>query len=154
MRVRTLTIVSSIALAIGWKDARCETGSLVESHKFQPGAEIVFELKDVLGRYSIVFEDDGSTGYLYALDYSDSAQPIQEAMQIYNVKDIADKDSTSVLEMRWSKTGACAGLWINSCPHAVFDFRKNRGYCRSNFPPPRKWKKHEFLWDDKILRMF
>ena len=35
-----------------------------------------------------VFEDDGDTGYFYALDFSQPEQPIQNALHIYNVADI------------------------------------------------------------------
>jgi hypothetical protein len=104
-----------------------------------------------------VFEDDGDTGYLYALDLSAQAKgqnPIQEALHIYNAKSVADGDQESVAAIIWSEDGQRACLLINNYTHAVVDFAGKRGYCRTNFPPPGKWKDHDFKWDDRALDYF
>lgn len=118
------------------------------------GKAAVFEFKSQKGNLSVVFEDDGDTGYFYALDYSATEQPIQEAMNIYDVHNVTDKNKPSVVRMAWSPDGTKAGLWINNYPHAVFDFTAKRGYCRTNFPPPGKWKSHNFSWSDDALKFF
>lgn len=42
------------------------------------------------GMLAAVFEDDGETGYFYALDESVDGNPIQDALHIYNAEDISD----------------------------------------------------------------
>ena len=118
------------------------------------GEPSVFEFQAPRGTLSVVFEDDGETGYFYALDYSSASQPIQEAVHIYDVMSVVGRDRPSVVRIAWSADATKASLWINDYPHAVFDFAAKRGYARSNFPPPRKWKSHDFSWDDQILKYF
>ena len=40
------------------------------------------------GKWYVVFEDDGETGYFYAVDCSGEAQTIRGALHIYNVRDL------------------------------------------------------------------
>ena len=128
-------------------------GARSDSHEYTLtiGEEAAFEAKSETGSLSVVFEDDGSTGYFYALDYSKTDQPIQEAMHIYDVKSVIGKSKTSAVRITWSADGKKAGLWINDYPHAVFDFAARRGYCRSNYPSPQKWNASDFAWRDSAL---
>jgi hypothetical protein len=118
------------------------------------GTPMVVEAPSGDGRYGVVFEDDGDTGYFYALDFSESDNPIQEAVHVYNVASVADRDRPSQVRVSWSPDQRKAGLWINDYPHAVFDFAGQRGYARSNFPTPSKWTGHDFAWDDAALAFF
>ncbi len=105
--------------------------------------------------YGVVFEDDGTTGYLYALDFSRESQPIVDAVLIYNVEQVTDRDKPSLVQLVWSLDGRKAAILINDQPHAVFDFEARRGYCRSNFPSPnRRWTEHDHTWDDKAVELF
>lgn len=124
---------------------------------FFPGKPTVIDSASPAGCWAAVFEDDGATGYLYALDLSAQARgenPIQEALHIYNVANVTDRDRESVAGIVWSEDSQKACLLINQYPHAVVDFAAKRGYCRSNFPPPGKWRDHDFRWDDNILEYF
>ena len=101
---------------------------------FFPGKEIVVESKSSRGRWGVVFEDDGDTGYFYALDLNEQKagnNPIQEALHIYDVKSVTDRSRESVAAILWSSDGEKACLLINNYPHAVFDFAAKRGYCRT-----------------------
>lgn len=118
------------------------------------GRPIVVEAPSPGGRFGVVFEDDGDTGYFYALDFSAGDNPIQEAVAIYNAAQVTDRGKPSRLAIAWSRDGLAAGLWINDHPHAVFDFARQRGYSRTNFPPPGKWKSYDFAWDDAALDLF
>lgn len=118
------------------------------------GKAIVVECPSPTGGLGAVFEDDGETGYFYALDFAAGDNPIQEAMSIYDVAQVVDRQKPSSLVIRWSKDGRRVGLWINGHPHAVFDFVAKRGYSRTNFPAPGKWKGHDFAWDDAALDFF
>jgi hypothetical protein len=122
--------------------------------KLQVGKPSVLEARSPDGRYAVVFEDDGDTGYFYALDLSEKEKnPIQEAMSVYDVKNVTDRAKPSEVVMVWTADSRQAALFINSYPHAVFDFGKKRGYCRTNFPQPGKWGK-DFKWDDSAIDVF
>lgn len=118
------------------------------------GEPTVLESASSSEEYAVVFEDDGEAGYFYALEMADEEQPIQAAVSIYDVAKVSDRDIASKLTIRWSRDQCKAGLWINDYPHAVFDFAAKRGYSRSNFPRPDKWKSHDFSWDDRALSFF
>ena len=124
---------------------------------FFPGKEVVVESVSPQEKWAVVFEDDGDTGYLYALDLKaqeEGRNPIQEALHIYDVAGVTDIDIESVASIIWSADGAKACLLINQYPHAVVNFLGQRGYCRTNFPRPLKWKEHDFKWDDSVLEYF
>ena len=105
--------------------------------------------------FAVVFEDDGDAAYLYALDTTRSEQPILDAMHIYNVGSVTDRDQPSTLQVAWSDDGLKAVCVINRYPHAVFDFEARRGYCRTNFPAPdAAWTKHSHEWDDAAINLF
>ena len=105
--------------------------------------------------YEAVFEDDGESAYFYAQDFShDPDNPIQEALFIYEASSVIDREKASEAIIQWSADGNHAALFINSYPHAVFDFSSRKGYCRLNFPKPSKWPCADFKWDDKALHPF
>ena len=123
-------------------------------HTLEVGKPVVFEARSPDGKHTVVFEDDGDTGYFYALNRpSGNENPIQEAMSIYDVKNVAEKTKPSQLVIVWLADSSQAALFINSHPHAVFDFKAHRGYCRTNFPKPGKWGK-DFKWDDAAIAPF
>ena len=55
------------------------------------------------GMLAAVFEDDGETGYFYALDESVDGNPIQDALHIYNAEDISDGHVPSDVKIGWSE---------------------------------------------------
>ena len=97
-------------------------------------------------RFSVVFEDDGDTGYFYARD----ADAIVDAMQIY----VASAQSGSAtLQIAWADDGLKAVAVIARTPQAVFDFAARHGYCRRNFPEPAEgWSGH--AWNDAAINLF
>jgi len=107
------------------------------------------------GSYLAVFEDDGDTGYFYALDTSIEGLPIQDALHIYNAANVTDREKPSVVEVGWSMDSTKVVLLINAYPHAIFDFAARRGYCRTGFPPPAQdglWSGHE--WEEAAINLF
>ncbi|PJG83891.1 DUF2251 domain-containing protein [Caviibacterium pharyngocola] len=86
----------------------------------------------------VIFEDDGETGYFYAMDLHQSAQPVVDSLFVYNKSDIQENTlkEPRQLQIAWSEDGYKAFLLINGYPHAVFDFREFVGYNHSKFPPP------------------
>lgn len=113
------------------------------------------------GTRQAVFEDDGATGYFYAVDVGPKRLIgkrkllIRDAMHIYNVNEISDAHIPSTINIAWSATNEHAMLLINRFPHAVFDFTAKHGWCRTNFPPADErhgWSRR--AWDDACLALF
>lgn len=105
------------------------------------------------GQFACVFEDDGTTAYLYAMEL-EPEQRIVDAVHIYNVANVSDAHLPSQAQIVWSPDGWSSALLINDHPHAVFDFRQRRGYCRTGFPPPSAWATNDHVWDDAALELF
>ena len=110
----------------------------MNEHIFQVGNEAVIQQDSPAGHYSACFEDDGETGYFYALDLAQAENGIVDAVHIYNVANVADRERPSTLTIVWSADSTKCALLINGYPHAAFDFVARRGYCRTNLPnlPP------------------
>src|SRR5215510_3958853 len=103
--------------------------------RFLPGADTWIASDSATSSFSGVFEDDGETGYFYAIDRSREEGSILDAVHIYDVSTVTDRDRESELEVSWSSDGLKAGLLINQTLHALIDFASSRAYCRNNFPP-------------------
>lgn len=104
------------------------------------------------GRFQVAFEDNGDTGYFYALDPSLGDQPIIDAGHIYDVAQVTDRHRPSRASISWSTDGLVAVLALNGYAHAVFDFERGRGWCRSGFPPPSPrsaWVQGSHAWDSE-----
>jgi hypothetical protein len=85
------------------------------------------------GSVGVVFEDDGETGYFYAVETSNEMQ-VLDALHIYNVSNVIDKEKPSTIKILWAQDQSKAFLSINGYYHAVFDFKNKAGYCRNGFP--------------------
>lgn len=121
------------------------------------GVSSVVEGQAPESQYAAIFEDDGDTGYFYALDPSIEGNPIQDAVQIYNVANVADRAEPSVVKIGWSIDSKKVILLINSYPHAVFDFEAKRAFCRTGFPPPPSmglWACGSHEWNEDALQLF
>lgn len=128
---------------------------LVAEETITVGQPVVIEGHSPHAPLGVVFEDDGTTGYLYGLDFSREDNPIVDAMLIYNVAQVVDRDTPSLVQLFWSSDGWKAAVLINEYPHAIFDFEARRGYCRTAFPPPdRSWTQFDHAWDDGALGLF
>jgi len=128
-------------------------GVLALDEELVIGKPEIFISEAATNSFAVFFEDDGDTGYFYALD-TDKQMPILDAVQIYNVANIVDKDRPSKLQIAWSNDGLKAALLINDYAHAVFDFSANRGYCRTGFPPMNDWSKDGHEWSDEAFSLF
>lgn len=130
---------------------------ITAEEEFLVGQETVVEGPAPEGPFSAIFEDDGETGYFYALDSSASEQPIQDAVQIYNVANVTDRAKPSIAKVGWSKDNLKVALLINGHPHAVFDFEAKQGFCRTGFPPSPDggvWSTRGHAWDDAAIGLF
>jgi len=122
------------------------------------GRAVTIECPSPVSSYSVVFEDDGETGYFYALQTTVEAadeQPILDALHIYNVESVTDRSISSSVQIVWSEDGLKSALVINRYPHAVLDFESKRGYCRTGFPPPSAdWSAEGHDWKDSAIDLF
>jgi len=135
---------------------------------WKPGSPMVIESVSPTSAFAVIFEDDGETGYLYAIDRSDDpplsgiakapgnrTYPIVDMLHIYDAEEGTTK--SLVAEVKWSRDGKKAGLWFGKDPQAIFDFESKRGTCRTGFPPladhPKHWRApHD--WDEACLKHF
>ncbi len=118
------------------------------------GDPITLDCPSPKTNFSVVFEDDGETGYFYGLNLENKKQPVLDALQIYNVKDILDENVSVKVEIIWSEDGLKSGLAINGFKHAVFDFESQKAYCRLNYPAPDRRFTNSHKWKDEALDMF
>ena len=82
---------------------------------------------------AVVFEDNGETGYFYAVDRNNDLK-VLDGLHIYNTANVTDKDKPSIIKILWTEDLTKAFLSINNYYHAVFDFQNKAGYCRNGFP--------------------
>jgi hypothetical protein len=128
----------------------------VHEETFLVGTPTIIPIDSPDGRHSAFFEDDGEVGYFHAMDLSRSKDRVVDALHIYNVASVVDRDRPSQVGIVWSEDGSKCALLINSYPHAVFDFSANRGYCRMNFPNLEEsaddgWRKSDHSWSDEVV---
>lgn len=72
-----------ICPAVGVQDVRTLMPiNVVAKRQITVGTEEFVEGAAPDGSFVVIFEDDGDTGYFYALDRSQSGQPIRDAMHI------------------------------------------------------------------------
>jgi hypothetical protein len=121
------------------------------------GSDTFFPCDSKQKPYAVVFEDNGDTGYFYACALGKKGvSEILDAVHIYNVKEVIDKDQPSEVKIGWSTNGLQVILLINDQPHAVFDFENQLGFCRTGFPPPGEggWCKNDHKWKEEALKYF
>jgi hypothetical protein len=104
-------------------------------------------------RYTVVFEDDGETGYLYGARRSRIWRKltILDALHLYNVDAVRDRERPHALSVRWSANGLRAALLLNGHPHAAFDFAARAAGCMSDFPPPSPWCRSSHQWNPEFV---
>jgi len=100
------------------------------------GAETVIESDTPHGNRGVVFEDDGETGYFYARDYTTPDRLFVDALHIYNVKGVTDRNKPCRIRIIWIRDFSAAALMINLVPHAVFHFERRCSYAKDPFPDP------------------
>ncbi len=100
---------------------------------FTVGQDTYFDSISPTSTFGVIFEDDLTTGYFYAVD-TESELKVLDALHVYDVANVIDKDKPSKLQIAWSDAGQIASLLINDYCHAIFDFEEKAGYCRNGFP--------------------
>jgi len=130
---------------------------VVAEQEFLVGTPIVLQGAAPDGPFVAVFEDDGDTGYFYALDTSTEGNPFQDAVHIYNTVNVTDREKPLRAAIGWSIDNKKVVLLINDYPHAIFDFVGRQGYCRTGFPPPNpngQWSIDGHSWSESAIELF
>jgi hypothetical protein len=109
--------------------------------------------------FGVAFEDDGEQAYFYALNGRGRDNRILDVVNIYTVDQASDPVIRWNVQIIWTIDGTKVMLLMDGYPHAVFDFRGKRGYCRSNYPNvPRgeidTWQSEDHSWNDSVLEWF
>jgi hypothetical protein len=103
------------------------------------GQETVIESCPDTTANAVIFEDDGETGYFYAVErLGDGKVKILDAVHIYNVENVTGKFKPSEVKIYWTDDLTKSALLINGYYHAIIDFKNQKGLCRTGFPPPSK----------------
>ena len=120
------------------------------------GQETVIESCPDKSDNAVVFEDDGTTGYLYAIERpGESEMKILDAVHIYNVDNVIDKDKPSEVQIYWNKHLTKSALMINGYCHAIMDFKNKKGLCRTGFPQPSQtWPSGQRLLTESEIDNF
>jgi hypothetical protein len=129
---------------------------IMDEQTFLVGSDVFIAKDAPSGQHGAFFEDDGETGYFYAVDLTESDNVILDAVHIYNVKNVVDRNRPSTFSIVWSEDESKCALLINNYPHATFDFAAKQGYCRTNFPNfPNKaqsgWSNANHSWSDSAI---
>ncbi|HEY4008720.1 MAG TPA: DUF2251 domain-containing protein [Acidobacteriaceae bacterium] len=132
----------------------------MDSLTFTPGRAYLKSNSAVLP-WSVVFEDDGTAGYLYACDRSwpTEEQSIRDAMLLYNVRSLEDPERERIAAIEWSRDGLQALFYIDGTPQGFIDFATRQSFCRSNFPnfmdqTGDTWRKSSHAWDEAKVKSF
>jgi hypothetical protein len=132
----------------------------MDSLSFTPG-RAYFKSNSPVVPWTVVFEDEGAAGYLYACDRSwpTEEQGIRDAMLIYNVRSLEDPGRERIAAVQWSHDGMQAVFYIDGTPQAFIDFAARQSFCRSNFPnfmeqTSDTWRKNSHQWDEVKVKNF
>lgn len=126
----------------------------MQRQSFVAGQNTFIESFSPENNYGVVFEDDGETGYFYAIEKGpgNGEQRILDALHIYELADTTEKKPSSLLII-WSKDWLKCALVIDDHCHAVFDFENHGGYNINEFPPPNQiWTKRGRKLDNELIQ--
>ncbi len=109
----------------------------------------------------MVFEDEGVAAYAYACDRSQETQEqaILDAMLIYNVASLEDRERERLAAVQWSADGVEAVLYLDGTAQALIDFGRHEACCRTNFPnfmesEQDRWRQSSHAWEPARLERF
>ena len=130
-------------------------GYLMQEKSFIRGESIFIESGSPANSFAVAFEDDGDTGYFYAIDkLAGGEDKILDALHIYETE--PETKIESRLMIIWSRDWLQCALVLDDECHALFDFQEQGGYNISEFPPPNNFwtRKGRTLTNDLITKIF
>ncbi|MCC2546172.1 DUF2251 domain-containing protein [Hymenobacter sp. BT175] len=103
--------------------------------------------------FQVLFEDDGTTGYFYALRDAGELE-LLDALHVYNVADIEDRAIPVSLQIFWDAHQTTAVLLLNGQSHALYDFPRQAGFCRNAFPPAKNGQPGSRELTDELVEKY
>jgi hypothetical protein len=139
-------------MQLPWLKPREETFLGNARVQLRPGRQLTVTSKCPLMPVQVIFEDDGSTAYVYAFEQQgDLVEPIQDAALIYE----KDARRSVQLEIKWCGKRPRAAVLLDGVAQAVVAFDVHRIWCRSGYPPPAgAWSEHPREWSPQALEGF
>ena len=101
----------------------------------------------------VIFQDDGTTGYFYAIRPA-AELLLLDALHVYDVADVADQEKPVTAQLFWNAEETAAALIINGYCHALYDFERQAGFCRTAFPPKAEQVLARELTDELVEQYF
>lgn len=105
------------------------------------------------GMVGVVFEDDGTTGYFYAVRPGAKIE-ILDALHVYDVANVTDRQRPATVQIFWDATETAAVLLIGGYGHALYDFQRMAGFCRNAFPPARNGQIAKRELTDELIEQY
>ena len=130
-------------------------GYLMQEKTFLQGEDTFIESYASANQFGVVFEDDGQTGYFYAVEISaENPEPrILDALHIYEAEHLPPGRLPVKALIVWSKDWLKCALVLDDRCHALFDFSKHGGYNINEFPPPNQfWTKQDRKLTNDLLK--
>jgi len=128
---------------------------LITEDKLNIGQETVIDSFPTSTDKGVIFEDDGQTGYFYAIEKPDIGElKILDGVHVYDVESITDKDTQSEIKIFWTDDLTKSALYINDYCHAIMDFKNQIGLCRNGFPESKNWQSRQRTLTDKDVDSF
>lgn len=115
--------------------------------------DTVVESTAVGGERSVIFEDDGTTGYLYAVRPGADLE-ILDALHVYDVVNVTDRHIPVKVQLVWDEIWTAAVLLINGYGHALYDFQRAAGFCRNAFPAARNGQTLKRELTDELIDQY
>lgn len=100
----------------------------------RPTDKVIIEATSPNNNRHCVFEDDGETGYFYALEKDASSYSMVNALLIYQYPNGNTDDRPFSLELKWSEQSHMCALVISDGLHGLFDWNNQVAYNGSGFP--------------------
>jgi len=146
-------------------------GYLMQEQAFVPGEDTFIESFSAENNYGVVFEDDGETGYFYAVEKDKDGPGLRvlDALHIYEADEfLAAKEAiagasggappkeqtekTSQLLIIWSRDWMKCALVVDGQCQAIYNFETQRGYNINEFPPPNDiWTKGDRKLTNELI---
>jgi hypothetical protein len=115
--------------------------------------DTIVESTAVGGERSVIFEDDGTTGYFYAVRPGANLE-ILDDLHVYDVANVTDRHIPVTIQLVWDETWTAAVLLINSYGHALYDFQRAVGFCRNAFPEARNGQTTKRELTDELIDQY
>jgi hypothetical protein len=130
-------------------------GYLMQEQNWVAGQDTFIESLSPENHYGVVFEDDGETAYLYAMekDKEGTGLRVLDALHIRNTEAGETAPDPANLKIVWSRDWMKCALVIDGYVHALFDFEAHGGYNINEFPPPNEfWTKGDRKLSDEVIQ--